>query len=838
MKSVSLALMLALSMTAIAQDGDQNLDSAYSFGGSCSSQGAWTQTALTTTQNLRRITLKLKNDPNCTSLGTNMQNALSALEGSVRSASDTDRKTQRMSQIPGELSALRAFAVSSPDQKKNIMKLMMDRSIEGATLSATVSDQQRMANGLMDLGSRVSRGAKTGVSLLNQVIDTLPQMDECLVGDGGQIVGNYLSATVKIAAAFGSSGQDSIGSQLATTISKLTNYARNKKFSKILRKLNQQEFMTSMSCLMELTSQTYCHARDGMGLFKNAMANLKVKKTRTNANIATNPYTGYYILNTHVPNITKWMQKIQVGVDPKLPSDADFKNKINLEVSGFTNKVNNLLADFNFKITSLQKMNPAQRPNAVLKLLTSISDQMTQERGGDNVNFFTLAKKGMEIPFFLIDMNQVPDQVAGRIVPQVGYDQWLSTNMESIPAFKDPLALAETIRNKMNALIREANIASIEYYNSWYIVDKAALVNESITDVNYTVKDSLKAIQNYLELAKERIVKYKGDASSIPIIVDTQVRIKTILKAFTDIEELGNKWKLRKDLDVTQEEILANANMYEKLINTVYEQFNVMNSKSGFLANRMVNFVYKDYDILIKNGVDFTPYQQELFYAEGMAAFDRMLQSYNGNPSNIQTDLNMALRVNGANLEALEMLLKDSMVGTISQLKLVADGKSSGSSVFMNSMARMLRDMQRDQAALRKRSLLAWVSTALDNPAAKSPWYWFKHSDRYPLTVSGQEDEYGSAAAVQSQLCIQALAFNDQNSLVELCGGTVLKSPFGIAAQDANYNKLLTHYLNDKKYNPGMRKALNYSERVCAFHDYNRKNMVFYMGLNKEDLKN
>lgn len=873
-KALSAVILIVLTIPSLSWgEMNDNINSPYSFGGACGSQGAWTQNALAATQSLRKITLKLKNDSNCTSLGTSLQAALLNLESNVQSSA-SDKKSARLSQIPQELSALRNFAADSPQNQKNVLKLMMDTSIEGATLSAQVNQENgSAANRLMDLGGRVSAGTKTGIQLLNQVVDDLPQLNECLIGDGAMALGSFLSSTVKVASAFSSSGEESTGSQLASTISKLTSFARNSKFSKILRKLNQQEFLTSMSCLVELTSESYCQAREGMSLFKTSMKSLKIKKTESNTNTATNPYTGYYVLNTHVPNITKWMQKIQVGVDPKLPTDAEFQNKINQEVTDFFKSVKTLLGDYNSSIITIKTLTTLeQKQNAVLKLLILTSDRMTSEHnsgGGNRQNFFTMAKNEIKIPFFLIGIDTVPDQVAGKQanMQAMPYDQWLMNNFSSIPAFNDPIALAETIRINMNILIKEANIATIEYFNRWYIVDKQALVNESITDVNYTVKDSLKVIQKYLELAKARIVSYKGDASAIPIIVDTQLRIKNVLNAYANIESLGQKWKNFDSVDkISLEEIQASADMYEKLINTVYEQFNVMTSKSGFLANRMVTFVYKDYDLLIKNNVDFTPFQRDLFIAQGMAAFDRMMQLYNGNPANIQSDLNMALRINGGNLDALEMLLKDSMVGTIAGLKLQIE-RNADSSVnpipFFNSIRRLLADMDKGFTVHGSRGKYTFDK---DMPLIYAPWYWLKHSDRYPLfssddTTSSQQSEFSDAVAVRAQLCIQSLAFTDEGPFEDLCRGTVLKNPFNTEVEevasknnslfqellesvknqfsndhrgvvedgDYSYDKLLLY--NTSKQNGA---ALNHSDRVCAFRNYNHNVMVQYMEINKE----
>ncbi|WP_413574722.1 hypothetical protein ACLVWU_10875 [Bdellovibrio sp. HCB290] len=852
MKTVaSVLFILSLGPIAHAQDG--GMASAYSFGGACAAQGIWTQSALSATQNLRKVTLQLKDDPNCKALGNSVQSAIQNMENSIQGASDTPSRVSRLSQLPQEINALRSFLNSAPDMKQQILRTMMDRSIESATLGAQVSqDSANMsvvnstAQSMGDFGTRLQRSTQTGLSMLNQVVDSIPQLDQCLTGDGQAVLGNVISSAVKIASSFASSGQDLTGSQIATTISKLTNLTRERKYTAVLRKLNQQEFLSSMACLMEVTSESYCQARDGMNLFQKGMKDLTIQKSKSSDLSAGNPFVGYYVLNTHVPNITKWLQKIQIGVDPKLPTDATFQNKILQEVVDFQKGVKTLLGDFNTGVETIRKMENLQaKQNAVLKLLTQTTGSMVGQQGfgrnDDVMNFFLMSTNAMKIPFALLGMG-VPDNVSGKAMPLMSYSEWLQANMETMPIFQDPVALTETIGKNMQEIIRVANISAIEYFNRWYIVDKAALVNESTIDINYTVQDSLKAINQYLEAEKGRIAKYNGNLNIVPTILDTQMRIGKILKAYENLEAIGKNALIdRKNINQTQESLQETAEAYEKLVTTVYEQFNVMLSRSGFLANRMVNFVYQDYIMLLNNKVDFTPYQEDLFSASGMAMMDKMLAMYNGNPSNIQTDLNMALRINKGNLEALDGLIKDNVIGTISNLKQIENGESAG---FFTRMDRMLGDSSED-----------WVATAKDkNPTTRkvlkflhkysltnligSYFYGSKHSDRYGSEVdvtTAPQSEFDDAENVRAQLCIQALAFNNQNGLRELCNGVVLKTPLPEKLKGMNvaYNQKLTAYQNDKSLNAQKKQAFNHSDRICAFRDYNIRNMAVFMSLNQ-----
>lgn len=841
------ALLVLLCITPGAYAHESEMSSAYSFGGACASQGVWTQSALSATQNLRKVTLQLKDDANCKALGVSLEAAIQNLESSLKSASDTPARVNRLSQIPREVNALRTFLASAPEMKQQILKVMMDRSIEGATLSAQVSRDQGdisvLSAGILDFGARLQQSTQTGISMLNQVVDSIPRIDQCLIGDQDRVLGSFIGTAVQLASSFASSGQDSTGSQLAVTVSKLSNLAVERKFAKVLRKLNQQEFMTSMACLMEVTSESYCQARIGMNLFKKGMDDLKIRRGNPLEMTSGNPFVGYYILNTHVPNITKWLQKIQIGVDPKLPTDAQFQNKIQQEVTDFYTGLKVLLGDYNSELLTIKSLADTEaKKNTALQLLFKITESMVSNGasfGPDkrNKNFFTSSRNPLRIPFDLVGIN-IPDQVLGKVMPKLTYDEWFSANIDDIPAFKDPVSLAETIGQNMRDIMRSANISAIEYFNKWYIVDKSALVNESTIDVNYTVPESLLAIYQYLEEEKERIKKYNGDPVNIPTIVDTQIRIQAILNGYKELEHLGKKTLNNPDAMKTEAEILAVAEVYEKLVNKVYEQFNVMQSRSGFLANRMVNFVYQDYILLLKNKVDFTPYEQDLFTATGMAAIDKMLQMYNGNPANIQTDLNMALRINKGNIEALEDLLKDSVIRTITELDLVKNGEDFrwGTTLKRAAIDHGTEDTKDSKWFKNFPSSFSFYKLLFlpINTAGQL----VKHSSRYPVAPSGTtspQSEFDDAEAVKAQLCIQALAFNDQTNLSSLCQGAVLKSPFGETNSnlDVSYDKKLTAYFDDSKLSLEKKKSWNHSDRICAFRDFNMQNMAKFMSMNK-----
>jgi len=280
---------------------------------------------------------------------------------------------------------------------------------------------------------------------------------------------------------------------------------------------------------------------------------------------------------------------------------------------------------------------------------------------------------------------------------------------------------------------------------------------------------------------------------------------------------------------------------YEDLVTTVYEEFLVMLARSGFVANRLATFVQQDYILLIRNKINFTEYQQELFIATGMQAIDRMIQNYGGNPANVQTDLNMALTINKGNLEALEALLKDNVVANIARLKLAAEGvRPTNFNVVADSFKRAGQDYVID--SVQRNRFWEFPLTPMHILFQNMPsfmWNWFEHSDRYPLSSSGNglavpQSEFGDKTGVYSQLCVQALAFIDQSPLLGLCKDAKLKSPLtDLQDYSVSYQDKLNSHLAETNTRADMKAAMNHSTRICAFRDFNRKNMVLFMTLGR-----
>ena len=664
-----------------------------------------------------------------------------------------------------------------------------------------------------------------------------------------------LAASVKLLTSFAASGQDQTGTGLATAISKLTNVMREERFAGVLRQLNQADFLASMSCLVEMSSENYCTTRDSKLLFDEMMKQLQTRPRNEEAHKlgVSHPLAGYYILTQNLPMISNWIQRIQIGVDPKLPTDATFQNKVFDEVNNFYKKMKVIQGSFSMDVQAMRVIPElSSRKNAarliVQKLNSILNEDAFSQMGADGLrNFFTLNGSSKQIPFMLMGID-MPDVVKG-----IGYQMqdpmsWLEANYSTLPAFSDPEALIATVDTNLNKMIEAAKINAREYYNKWFIVDKISLVNESLLGTNYTVKESFQLTSDYLAQVESRLISNNGERSIIASIQDTRTKIKHVMDAYADLEKLSASLSSGGEtLSVDDRNRIASANL--AIIAAVYDEFEVLLGKSGWFSNRIVKFVYADYLLMLKKQNNLDSNLDDLFYATGLSLFDQIVASAGGNPAKVQNDFSLALRLNKMNLDAVEDLVGGYFAATTASLKDAAragsDPKSAvrggrtNATVWDRAYREGSADIPGDDTPkwIRvTRGFFSAMTESIKNLPTHVPLWSHATATSPQYVVESNkvavDDEFGSARRMYEQFCIQSLAFGHVRTFFAMCKNTVLKSPFAdnfLSNLSEAQRKELSVSYNDKLLEARENPQLNASKRICAFRDYNRKNLVMYL---------
>lgn len=838
----------------------------YSFGGGCASIGAWSQAALSQTKTIMGIVESLKNDPNCKGIESVIPK-LKIAEDALNTPAGEAQRTDRLESIPNEINSLRNFAVASPELKSDVFKLLTARTLEGASLAAETSKVEgvstavstgaatmmnpaavAIAVGLKDLSVRVRRTALTGMDMMDQVFTVLPSYDRCLIGNPDQGMA-LLAASVKMAAAFVSS-QEGVTSRLGNSIANLVTMMRNRKFTTALRKLDQSEFWLSMSCLLETTSQTYCAARDARQLLDYSIANLKPNRNSRGDATVDNPLEGYYVLSHDIPKISQWLQKIQFGIRPKLSTDAVFKNRVLQDVNGLMMDIYSIQGTYSEEMLTYSTLKDLQsKQNALLKLIKGLTSRLAGggNDGNGHVNFFTMATHEDMIPFKLLGLTVMPPECRppsnGENRIPVQWDQWMLNGGQFQGPFQDPDQLSKVIGQQLERLMEQAlNQASL-YFQQRMIVDMPNLVNESVTSQTVTVVQSLQRVSSYLKNLQLKIVELNGDMILIPTIQDTRLRIKKVLDSYENIRSIARSAIDNEEISLSDDIKKA----YASVIEAAFEQFNVLLQRDTFLSNRLSTLIQYDYALRIKQEEDLGKWENQILLESGNEMLFRLLSSTGHNPTLMKNDLASAQVVNKRNLETLEQVFSDSLYPVIEQLGLIADGQQLPNSLLnMKTMTRLYRDTYGDQGYFG--SWAGFWAFTLGGPLTYEVLPWTRrmmHPELYPFHVStepavrGADDEFGSFDQFKAKLCIQTLSFENRKKFEPICKGAILRSAFDLNKAGKNSEMarmgLNVHYDNYMK-EPFKSWPVR-GESICAFQDYSRRNLVYWMTLDLQNSK-
>ncbi|HEY8271436.1 MAG TPA: hypothetical protein VIG33_11155, partial [Pseudobdellovibrionaceae bacterium] len=171
----------------------------YSFGGACSSQGNWTQDALAGTQSLLVVVEQLKNDPRCGNFSKAMDQHLANLKAEVGTINADSASANKLSSLKEETLALRNFLSGNTALKKNVIQLILNNTVESAITSTDLYQNSigNTAKSLLSVGSRINRASTSSLDILNSVMDSALQEQQCL--SSPDILGSLMSGMIQVA---------------------------------------------------------------------------------------------------------------------------------------------------------------------------------------------------------------------------------------------------------------------------------------------------------------------------------------------------------------------------------------------------------------------------------------------------------------------------------------------------------------------------------------------------------------------------------------------------------------------------------------------------------------
>ncbi|MBC7386577.1 MAG: hypothetical protein H7301_10525 [Cryobacterium sp.] len=856
----TLLLIGSASLPAVAlADGTE----AYSFG-ACPSQGAWTQTALENMRTLYSTISRLKDNPACkgkentiNGIVENFQNAETELKLPANDAFATQVET-----LPGEINALRQVVPGTGGGLRETMnRLLYKKTLQAAVMG---SDQAAIHRDPKDISEdptsairalykRTDRASQYGMRMVQQIFSALPQLDECIMGqpDVGLAV---IGAAVKVGAAFAGSS-DSAGYSLGSAMGSLVSMMRDRRFTLAMRQLDEREFWMSISCMLETTTKNYCEAENAQEMLQYA----EKQYQRTMKNVRTgladpdsdNPLEGYYLLSRELPAIANWLSQLKLGTDPRGGADATQQNSAIEKINEFWKMKKTINGDMNIGIqTVLALPDIASRRNGMLELIKLLYYDLTNNK---QANYFVYqAKKDIEIPFFLVGMKSPPDAVIAKAgnTRIVTYYDWMSTggpNQGMQDFFEDPAVLADIIRVQVKSLLQVADDNAASYYRQYLVVDEQNLVMMTLTGQALTVRESMVHVVRYLERLEKRLSRSDADLAMLPIVKETEMRVKAILDSYGKIMAIGRDYrngKIRIDASSSAVEEASKI-----IIDTVYDQFNVLYQSDVFLTNRLTSFIQRDFSMRLRSGLDLSQHQREIMFITQDHLIQRLLQNFGQNMTMAKSDLASAQVLNRSSLYSFEEVFSDQIFLMLEELNQVVHTKDASPAALAELAEKRYA---RDRKTLRAGAVPIFLPMTPSIPIFQS-WRKFvdflipgfslkrEHPDLYirPLNsrrVTGGDTRFGDYDRFRSMLCAQTLSFQDRARFAPLCMDSVVTSAYSHESADelgnldlryADYwqthstpNQIASYALKVK------RDSRKTSKRICAYNNFSIRNWV------------
>ena len=777
-----------------------------SGGGQCSSKGSWTQNALEQANVIAETVANLRDDPNCKSLAASLGKA--NFTPDISNAPEA-QDSYRAETIMSELQALRTTLGQTANRggAKILNPILAQTALQSMTDVAGASTTVDRVAATKILSSRFQQASGRGLDMLNSLFTTLPQYQECLQARP-DLAGSLFVGGVRMAAAF-ASGSQGISPKFAQVVGNFLNYLQDSKFNAITKTLNKQKFWTELSCLFETTQANYCAVQDGFEL-------LKSQKSQSGALVHGGALEGYYIMSREVPEVSNWIRKIQMGIEPRLTTDAQFKKDTWTSIVRLYSNTYDLPAIYfeNYNTVYKNLITVDQKQNNIRRLISRLADTITNSNDNDRTaNFFTNAINPSLIPFFLIGREKVPREVIAAGANKIQPDDYM-LDLDLVPELRNPDDVMNKIIVRLRELMDRAMVTGAEYFRNRMSVDQINLVDDSITSTAVSSRQSLLNIRNYLQSLYGRLRHEPEAQPMLASIADTVSRIDRILHNFDLVDQEAKKLDLKI---VKRGYSLGNLSNYDgeerkqvtaafgNVILSVYLQFNILLQRDSFFSTRLGTYVRMDYTLRARHE-DFSQYTNALLITAGRNVLDRLQEYQKFNIAEAESDLSSANVINMSNLDQLENLA----IGHVEDY-LIDLNKRAGHSFVIGNDPNMFR----------------WNTL-------------FSLTGQKMTYLAAKQDRNNEAENVRAKVCVQTLGFKRFRHFVDLCKGAQLRSTLvasGGASQlplTVDYNKLFLQRVSGDSLvntltNTALMPAENRFSQVCSLRDYFRNNLVAWM---------
>ncbi len=852
------------------------------YNGSCGSQGEWVSEALSQSDSIRQAVERLKNDPNCT-----------GIEAAVKVMSqDSDGKQnpvflQSYSQLNREIRDLRMMSTEgSSGFKQRVTDILMNRVVSEADVAnksgqmLSHKDAQFNANSLTSLDQRVARALDTTFTGANEVLNILPNLQSCFNNRPNEAMAIF-AALVRIGGA-AIDGGEGVTSRAGGFLANLVSFARNNQYAKVLSQINEKQYWTSMSCLIETSAQAYCTAKDAYVILED-QKKLRIEEREKVLQGDESPLRGYYLLVREIPRVSDWLQRVLIGLPPQMNSQADFQKSVNNAYLGLLNDRLSLEGHYSQKLQTYRSAYGTDEKGSeqllqakrafVITLLQEILQIMYSR--GDEVNFFQMTVPDTVAPFVLLGTDMPEDLRKADAV--MTWFKFLQVNMNDYPPLANPDEAMLRLKTNMDQLLETVMSTGALYFATWYIPDATRVVDEAVSIEPPNILQSLQNINKYLDQSmirylsgrklkaatleneitaleeqyaagnqdvwrllqrKKNLLEFYQDMTILPSLKDTRLRITKVLKVFEEREAriAESQSGAFDDFVTLKDDQQARDDFFLDMILKESQETTTPRKDLKAIDQEILQVAFSEFNVMLQRDT----FLFNRFYNYIMSEYMERVQDNNEQDQYLRDLLtvtgrnliNRFVSINRLNPNSTSMDLSQAQPINLENLEALEKLFAKDLKVSICKITLRIGGTKEQTEAC---ECVVNTNGEIDTPRLSSLGIRFcgsvrlKYGSDVDKSLKG-DDEFKSYSQLKAKYCIQALAFPTLwEGFQKICEDTVLESQFSKEAEldqikvNASFDSYASEFSSDDKT----------SDRICALRDYMRKNQVYWL-LNKQ----
>ncbi len=553
---VGLVLALAAMMSSCQPDRPdiaQDLIDAFSAG--CSSHGFWTDSALSHTNSLVNVLMKIKTTGPCQALNGNltqiqsMNNQLSVL---LQSSSD-----------PSNPNSYASYRYNEENIQELVLALKqpgLDPALQ-ASLTSTLAQAQAQQTTLRSryfvdkFSSATSQMGTTMQSLVQQAGDLSycfnesPAVGLKLATNALAVAGSFISPVV-------GAGVATLGSLMNGAI----DYVRFHSTNKALWELYSAKMPLALTCGLEAMANLYCQASDSVELIEFQKANYP-----SNGQLPSVAWTGMDILNRRLPVLTKWLLQVKTGVSPNDSTEAQKQIAIWQKIQNIENTDISVVGGIHGALQIYSgATNDTDRLNLTVNTIVTFANGMVPQCPGCTGPLAGLSSQLNYYACWLVDgyrdVSRGNDARCPIYNPQVdptieGYVRRVLAGHSDIKTFEDhwkqiflaakslaDIEFSQTITLNPAELLRQSyahdadNISAHEVLIMLrdYVTTLLTTLDDRNPNDRPVMVDTLAAINDSLAIIENRYSKETGAVGRVRALIDT-LDLKHSARAFLQL---------------------------------------------------------------------------------------------------------------------------------------------------------------------------------------------------------------------------------------------------------------------------------------------------------------